>query len=110
VLGGEIAAGKTSARTPPRSGAIMTTSTPPENLLLSLIAASEDETVPSGILLGTVALPSLDTNEVSDWLESNREYAVYVVPGTEHESQGVRAITVPVTLEDYERVLSAMPR
>jgi len=88
----------------------MTPSTPADNMLLSLIAAGKEETVPSGIPYGTVPLPSLETKEVSDWLEKNREYAVYVMPGTEHESEGVPALTVPVTQEDYERVLSAMPR
>lgn len=88
----------------------MTPSIPADSMLLSLIAAGEEESVPSGIPYGTVPLASLDTKEVGDWLEENRECAVYVVPGTKHESEGVPAITVPVTREDYERVLSAMPR
>lgn len=80
------------------------------DMLLSLIAAGREEHVPSGVPYGTVQLPSLDTDAVREWLEQNREYAVYVVAGTEHGSQGVPTISVPATQADYERVLTAMPR
>jgi len=88
----------------------MTTPTEPNDMLLSLIAAGTEEHVPSGVPYGTVDLPSLDTAEVREWLAENRQYAVYVIAGTGHESDGVPAISVPVTLADYERVLTAMPR
>lgn len=88
----------------------MTTPSQPTDMLLSLIAAGREEHVPSGVPYGAVALPSLDTDEVRQWLEKNREYAVFVVAGADHGSQGVPAISVPATQEDYERVLTAMPR
>ena len=88
----------------------MTTPSQPNDMLLSLIAAGREEHVPSGVPYGTVSLPSLDTDEVRRWLDENREYAVFVIAGTEHGSQGVPALSVHVTQEDYERVLTAMPR
>jgi hypothetical protein len=78
--------------------------------VLSLIAAGADETVPSGIPYGAVPLESLDTPEVRDWLADNRRYAIYVVAGAAFESEGVPALTVPATTEDYDRVVAAMPR
>ena len=88
-----------------------TPSQPDENdMLLSLIAAGREEHVPSGVPYGTVQLPSLDTDVVREWLERNRDYAVYVVAGTDHGSEGVPTICVPATQADYELVLTAMPR
>jgi len=78
--------------------------------LISLIAAGADEAVPYGIPFGALPLASLDTSEVRTWLQDNRQFAVYIVPGKELESEGVPALTVPATAEDYERVISAMPR
>lgn len=78
--------------------------------VLSLIAAGDEETVPSGIPFGALPLVSLETDEVRAWLEENRQYAVFVMPGTEFASQGVPALSVPVTAEDYDLVVSAMPR
>jgi hypothetical protein len=79
--------------------------------VLSLIAAGERETVPMGVPFTALgALASLDTPEVGQWLADNRQFAVYVVAGTEFESEGVPALSVPATPEDYELVLSAMPR
>jgi hypothetical protein len=88
----------------------MTTPSQPNDMLLSLIAAGTEEHVPSGVPYGAVSLPSLDTDEVRRWLEENRQFAVYVIAGTEHGSDGVPAISVAATQEDYERVLTAMPR
>jgi hypothetical protein len=82
----------------------------PDEMLVSLIAAGTEEHVPSGVPFGTVPLPSLDTDEVREWLRKNQAYTVYVIAGTEHQSPGVPAITISASQEDYERVLSAMPR
>lgn len=78
--------------------------------LISLIAAGADEVVPYGIPYGVLPLTSLDTPEVRTWLRENHQFAVYIVPGKDLESEGVPALTVPATVEDYERVISAMPR
>jgi hypothetical protein len=78
--------------------------------ILSLIAAGMDEDVPSGIPYGALALDSLDVPEVTEWMEQNKQYAIYVIAGTHFESEGVPAISIPATAEDYERVLGAMPR
>jgi len=85
-------------------------SRPDQPGLISLIAAGADEVVPFGIPYGAVPLPSLDTPEVRTWLRENRQFAVYVVAGRELQSEGVPALTVPATIEDYERVIAAMPR
>jgi hypothetical protein len=78
--------------------------------ILSLIAAGARETVPSGIPLARLRLASLETPEVRAWLEKNQQYAIYVMPGTALESEGVPALSVPVTVEDYEYVIASMPR
>jgi len=78
--------------------------------LLSLIAAGAEETVPFGVPYGVLPLDSLDTPEVRDWLRDNHRYAIYVVAGRGFESEGVPAITVRATAEDYDRVVAAMPR
>ena len=78
--------------------------------ILSLIAAGSEEAVPAGIPYGALPLDSLDTPEVRAWLEENRRYAVYVMAGQRFESPGVPAITVPASIEDYDLVISSMPR
>jgi hypothetical protein len=88
----------------------MTENTTYSSGVLSLIAAGADEAVPSGIPFGALALGSLDTAEVREWMEQNKQYAIYVMAGTRFESDGVPAISVPATTEDYERVIGAMPR
>ncbi|HWG26162.1 hypothetical protein [Actinospica sp.] len=78
--------------------------------VLSLIAAGSEETVPSGIPFGELPLVSLETDEVRAWLEENRQYAIFVMAGAGFESDGVPALSVPVTAVDYDLVISAMPR
>lgn len=78
--------------------------------VLSLIAAGEEEAVPPGVPYGALPLDSLDTPQVNAWVEENRQYAIYVLAGVEFASDGVPAISVSVSPEDYRRVLSAMPR
>jgi predicted PurR-regulated permease PerM len=78
--------------------------------VLSLIAAGAGEEVPSGIPYGELPLDSLDTAEVREWAEQNKQYKIYVMAGTRLESDGVPAISVPATAEDYEQVVRAMPR
>lgn len=78
--------------------------------LISLIAAGADEAVPFGVPYGAVPLASLDTPEVKTWLQDNRRFTIYLVAGQQFESEGVPALTVPATAEDYERLISAMPR
>lgn len=77
---------------------------------VSLIAAGTEDIVPSGIPFGVLPLVSLETDEVLAWLERHRRYVIYVVPGAEHQSEGVPALSVPVTATDYELVLAAIPR
>jgi hypothetical protein len=78
--------------------------------LVSLIAAGDGETVPSGVPYDTLPLESLDSSEVRAWLAENRRYHVYIMPGSGFASEGVPTITVRATVEDYDRVVSAMPR
>lgn len=78
--------------------------------IVSLIAAGARETVPSGIPYGALPLVSLETDEVRGWLEENRDYAIYVMAGAGFESEGVPALSVPVTAADYDLVIAAMPR
>lgn len=78
--------------------------------IVSLIAAGSEETVPSGIPYGTLPLVSLETNEVREWLAKNEQYAIYLMAGAGFESRGVPALSVPVTAEDYDMVVAAMPR
>jgi len=78
--------------------------------ILSLIAAGEEEAVPPGVPYGALPLDSLDTPQVNAWVEENRQYAIYILAGAEFASEGVPAISVPASSEDYRRVLSAMPR
>jgi hypothetical protein len=85
----------------------------PENtsgLLISLIAAGAEETVSTGIPYGALALESLDTPQVREWVWRNNRSRIYVTAGHGTESGGVAALCVPASAEDYERVLSAMPR
>jgi hypothetical protein len=77
--------------------------------ILSLIAAGSEEIVPAGIPYGALRLESLDTPEIRQWLAENDEYAIFVMAGTALESEGVPAISVPATAEDYETVIKAMP-
>jgi hypothetical protein len=85
--------------------------TTPENPgIVSLIAAGSDEIVPAGIPYGALPLASLETDEVHEWLAKNEQYAIYLMAGTDLESPGVPALSVPVTAEDYEMVIAAMPR
>jgi hypothetical protein len=88
----------------------MTETDVPEQAVLSLVAAGREEAVPSGVPMGRLALASLQSPEVEAWLDRHREYAVYVVAGREHASEGVPALTVPATPTDYRLVLSEMPR
>ncbi|HTJ71792.1 MAG TPA: hypothetical protein VL551_29900 [Actinospica sp.] len=78
--------------------------------ILSLIAAGDDETVPSGIPFGALPLASLETDEVRAWLDDNRRYKIFVMAGAGFESPGVPALSVPVTAVDYDLVVAAMPR
>lgn len=78
--------------------------------IVSLIAAGTEESVPSGVPYGELALVSLETDEVRAWLAENRNYAVYVMAGAGFESEGVPALSVPVTAGDYDLVMAAMPR
>jgi hypothetical protein len=89
---------------------LMTENTTSPSRVLSLIAAGATEEVPSGIPYGTLPLDSLDIPEVRTWTEQNKQFAIYVIAGTQFESEGVPAISVPATAEDYEQVLRAMPR
>ncbi|HEX4787578.1 MAG TPA: hypothetical protein VH372_03900 [Actinospica sp.] len=78
--------------------------------ILSLIAAGSEEVVPSGIPYSALDhLDSLDTPEIRAWVAENGQYAIYVMPGTALESEGVPSISVPATADDYELVTSTMP-
>ena len=77
--------------------------------ILSLIAAGYEETVPAGIPYGTLPLASLDTPEVKAWVAENAQCAIFVMAGTSLEMDGVPAISVPATAQDYEWVISSMP-
>lgn len=77
--------------------------------ILSLIAAGDGETVPAGIPYGALPLPSLDRADVRTWMAENKEYAIFVMAGTSLEMEGVPALSVPATAEDYELVIKSMP-
>lgn len=62
---------------------------------------------PEGQCRGPRAAGSRATGQIAF---CKREFAVYVVAGTEQASPRVPATTVPVTLDEYDSVLSAMPR
>ena len=76
---------------------------------LTLITAGENETVPNGIPYGALRLVSLDTREVKAWVEKNKQYSIFMMPGSHLEMEGVPALTVPVSFEDYDVVTKAMP-
>jgi len=76
---------------------------------LTLITAGQNETVPNGIPYGAIRLVSLDTAEVKAWVEANKQYSIFMMPGSHLEMIGVPAITVPVSFEDYEVVTKALP-
>jgi hypothetical protein len=77
--------------------------------ILTLITAGSDETVPNGIPYGALSLDSLDTPEVKAWVEKNKRYSIFVMPGSHLEMKGVPAITVTSSYEDYVAVVKAMP-
>ena len=76
---------------------------------LTLITAGDNETVPNGVPYGALPLTSLDTSEVKTWVEQNKRYEIFVMPGSHLEMKGVPAITVPSSFEDYEAVIKHMP-
>ena len=77
---------------------------------VSLIASGKRDAVPSGIRYGMLPLPSLDTAEVRDWVAAHRQYEIYLMAGADLQSEGVPALSVPVSAEDYESVAALMPR
>lgn len=77
--------------------------------ILTLITAGDNETVPNGIPFGALPLDSLDTPEVKAWAEENKQYSIFVMPGSHFEMKGVPAITVPSSYEDYLAVIKATP-
>lgn len=83
--------------------------TPGHPGILSLIAAGAEDAVPAGVPYGALPLPSLDRADVRTWMADNAQCEFFVMPGTSLEMDGVPAISVPATLEDYERVIKAMP-
>jgi hypothetical protein len=78
--------------------------------VISLVSADWHETVPHGVPLADLHLPSLDTTEVKDWLAQTSNYTIFVVTGRDLESQGTPALPVYVTMEEYASVAAAMPR
>jgi hypothetical protein len=78
--------------------------------IVSLIATGSADTVPPGFPYGALFLASLDTDEVREWLARNKQFAIYVMAGAGFESDGVPALSVPVTEADFDMVVSAMPR
>lgn len=78
--------------------------------VVSLIAAGPDETVPEGVPLELVRLPSVETEEVKSWVAQHRTDAVFVVTGVDIASQGTPSLPVNVTEDEYVAVAAAMPR
>jgi hypothetical protein len=76
---------------------------------LTLITAGDNETVPNGVPYGALHLASLDTPEVKTWVEKYKRYSIFVMPGSHFEMEGVPALTVQSTFEDYERVIKSTP-
>jgi hypothetical protein len=79
-------------------------------MVVSVIAAGPDETVPDGILLELVHLPSFNTDEVRSWVAQNRTGPVFVLPGVEMASKGTPSLPVEVSQEEYLMLTAAMPR
>ena len=77
--------------------------------LLSLITAGSKETVPNGVPYGALSLGSIDTPEVKAWVEKNKQYSIFIMAGSHFEMQGVPALTVESSYEDYEAVMKSMP-
>lgn len=77
---------------------------------VSLIGAAADEAVPQGVLLEGARLPSLDTDEVRDWLARHADRTIYVVAGRELATEGTPELSVYVTEAEYKAVTSGMPR
>ena len=77
--------------------------------IVSLIAAGGAETVSLGLPYGALFLASLETDEVREWVARNARHQIYVMAGAGFESDGVPALSVPVTEEDFDMVVSAMP-
>lgn len=77
---------------------------------VSLIAAAPNEAVPQGVALADILLPSLDTDEVKNWLSENSGFSVFVAAGKDLASEGTPSLAVYVTKHEYEAVAAAMPR
>ncbi|HEV2640261.1 MAG TPA: hypothetical protein VGX23_34330 [Actinocrinis sp.] len=78
--------------------------------IVSLIAASPDEAVPTGVPLPDARLPSFDNDEVREWLSENRQSSVFVVAGEHVESSTTPAMAITVSPDEYDYVLEWLPR
>jgi hypothetical protein len=77
---------------------------------VTLIGAAADEAVPQGVLLADAPLPSLDADEVRDWLAQHVDRTIFVVAGQELATEGTPSLSVYVTEAEYKAVTSGMPR
>lgn len=82
--------------------------TPP--LTISLIAAGPEKTVPRGVPVSALRLPSLEQRFVRDWISEYRGHDVYVVTGQGLETAGTPALAIRVGQDEYLKVAAAMSR
>jgi hypothetical protein len=82
---------------------------PVNNPVVSVIAAGPDETVPHGVPLESVHLPSIDNDEVNTWVAEHRSGPVFIMPGLDLASRGTPALAVVVSEEEYLMLTAAMP-